>query len=94
MWDNDKEPDTEDMDWKDLSADQQKAAEVLGYTQKVNSFSVDMGDARPVPLLTPISFFPIFLLDLGRVLNSEMLCSLLLDTSYVWVRQHTETTWI
>lgn len=34
MWDNDKEPDTEDMDWEELSKEQQKAAEVLGYNKK------------------------------------------------------------
>ena len=35
MWDNDKEAETEDMDWDELSPAQQKAAEVLGYNQKV-----------------------------------------------------------
>ena len=34
MWDNDKEPDTEDMDWHELTEEQRKAAEVLGYNQK------------------------------------------------------------
>lgn len=38
MWDNDKEAETEDLDWCELTPAQQKAAEVLGYNQKVINF--------------------------------------------------------
>lgn len=34
LWDGDGKPPSEDKDWEELTADERKAAEVLGYTEE------------------------------------------------------------